>query len=83
MKKVKLNNLYESPIPPSDTRILWADIDENTGDIRAIHRYKNGEWQPYLVSVEYLTNDEESDKEEPNDELPDNKDLPQQGGNIE
>ncbi len=56
MKKVNLNNLYESPYPPTDIKILWVDRDESTGDIRAIHRYnvKTKTWEPYLVSVDYM-----------------------------
>lgn len=54
MKKVNLNNLYESSLPPTDTKVLWVDKDKSTGDIKAIHRCKNGKWEPYLVSVEYL-----------------------------
>lgn len=57
MKKVILN-LYESTYPPDNINVLWVDKDKNTGDIRAIHRYNQSikEWEPYLVSVEYLTN---------------------------
>lgn len=54
MKRLNLNNLYESHLPPTRTDVLWVDKDENTGDIRAIHRYKRGKWEPYLVSVDYL-----------------------------
>lgn len=56
MKKVILN-LYESTYPPDNINVLWVDKDKNTGDIRAIHRYnqRTKEWEPYLVSVKYLT----------------------------
>lgn len=56
MKKVILN-LYESTYPPDNINVLWVDKDKNTGDIRAVHRYNQStkEWEPYLVSVEYLT----------------------------
>lgn len=54
MKKVKLDNLYESSLPPTDTKVLWVDMNKSTGDIKAVHRYRNGKWEPYLVSVEYL-----------------------------
>ena len=58
MKKLNLN-LYESPYPPTDTKVLWVDKDESTGDIRAIHRYNHTTriWEPYLVSVDYLKPD--------------------------
>lgn len=61
MKKVNLNNLYESPYPPTDINVLWVDKDESTGDIRAIHRYDHAAeaWAPYLVAVDYLKPDEE------------------------
>ena len=50
-------NLYEQELPPENINNLWVDIDENTGEIKAIHRYnkKKREWEPYLVSVDYLT----------------------------
>lgn len=56
MKKVNLNNLYESHYPPTDINVLWVDRDENTGKIRAIHEYNKskGEWEPSMVSVDYL-----------------------------
>jgi hypothetical protein len=56
MKKVNLNNLYESPYPPTDINTLWVDKDENTGKIKAIHEYNKskGEWEPSMVSVDYL-----------------------------
>lgn len=56
MRKVNLNNLYESSYPPTDIKVLWVDKDESTGDIRAIHRYnlKTKTWEPYLVSVDYM-----------------------------
>lgn len=56
MKRVNLN-LYESHLPPRKTNVLWADVDRSTGDIRAVHRYKAGNWEPYLVSVDYLKPD--------------------------
>lgn len=61
MKKVNLNNLYESPYPPTNINVLWVDKDESTGDIRAIHRYDRAAkaWTPYLVAVDYLKPDEE------------------------
>lgn len=54
MKKLCLNNLYESRFPPTRTDVLWVDKDESTGEIRAIHRFRRGNWEPYLVSVEYM-----------------------------
>ena len=39
MKKLNLNNIYESSFAPTDIRVLWADVDKSTGDIKAIHRY--------------------------------------------
>lgn len=59
MKKLNLNNLYESRLPPVRTDVLWVDMDEKTRDIRAIHRFKEGKWTPYLVSVDYMKPDEE------------------------
>lgn len=59
MKRVTLN-LYESSYPPNDIKVLWVDKDENTGDIRAIHRYNQStkEWEPYLVALDYLTSND-------------------------
>lgn len=62
MKRVNLNKLYESPVPPTQTNILWADIDENTGDLKAIHRFKNGKWEPYMVSVDYMRPPDQADE---------------------
>ena len=56
MKKLNLNNIYESSFAPTDIRVLWADVDKSTGDIKAIHRYNQTtkEWEPYLVAVGYM-----------------------------
>jgi hypothetical protein len=54
MKKLILNNLYESHLAPTRTDVLWVDKDTKTGDIKVIHRFKNGKWEPYLVSVDYM-----------------------------
>lgn len=62
MKKYRLDNVYESYYPPTDTKVLWLDKDKTTGEIRAIHRYKNGGWEPYLVSVEYLKKDSDDSR---------------------
>lgn len=61
MKKLNLNNLYESIYPPTDTSVLWVDMNESTREIKAIHRYNNNikMWEPYLVSVDYLKPDKE------------------------
>lgn len=55
MRKINLNNLYESSYPPTDTKVLWV-VKNTSGDIEVIHRYnvKIGSWEPYLVSVEYM-----------------------------
>lgn len=53
MKKIKLPDIYESPTIPTDTSVLWAEKDRQ-GDIKVIHRYIKGKWEPYLVSVDYL-----------------------------
>ena len=36
---------------------MWADVDENTGELRAIHKYNKskGEWEPNMVSVDYIS----------------------------
>lgn len=56
MKKLNLK-LYESPYPLQDTNSMWADVDENTGELRAIHKYNKskGEWEPNMVSVDYIS----------------------------
>lgn len=61
MKKVNLERLYENPLPPTDTSVLWVDRDEITDDIRAIHKYnkKSQEWQPWLVNVSFMEPEEE------------------------
>lgn len=65
MKRLNLNNLYESHLPPTRTDVLWVDKDENTGDIRAIHRFRMGKWEPYLVSTDYMKPNEPSEPTEP------------------
>lgn len=62
MRRVNLN-LYESATPPTDTKVLWAVKDNNTGDIKAIFKYIKGKWEPYLVSVQYLTPDNNTKEE--------------------
>lgn len=44
MKKFNINKVYESHLPPEDTSVLWADIDDSTGELRAIHKFIDGEW---------------------------------------
>lgn len=68
MKKLNLTNLYEPHLPPTRTDVLWVDVNESTGDIRAIHRFKGGKWEPYLVSVDYMKPDEEQKPEDPETE---------------
>lgn len=58
MKKLNLNNLYESHLPPTRTDVLWVDVDEATGDIRCISRFNKGVWEPYLVSLDYMKPEE-------------------------
>lgn len=59
MRKIRLDNVYESPVPLDNINNLWGDIDENTGELLAIHKYDagKGEWEPYMVSVEYIKPD--------------------------
>lgn len=63
MKRLNLNNLYESHLPPTRTDVLWVDKDGSTGDIRAIHRFRKGKWEPYLVSAEYMKPSESAEPE--------------------
>lgn len=58
MKKLNLN-IYESPLPPENTSVLWADKEEKTGEIKVIYKFIKGEWEPFLVSVDYMKPDEE------------------------
>lgn len=60
MKKFNVNNLYESPYPPTNTNVLWLDKDETAGEIRAIHKYNStkGEWEPTMVGVNYMKKEE-------------------------
>lgn len=59
MRKVNLDKLYESALPPEDTSVLWVDKNESTGDIKAIHRFRHGSWEPYLVAVDYMKPNED------------------------
>ena len=54
MKKIILNNLYQSQLPPTDTKVLWVKLKEASDDIESIFRFKNGSWEPYLVSVDFM-----------------------------
>ena len=65
MKRLNLNNLYESHLPPTRTDVLWVDKDGSTGDIRAIHRFRKVKWEPYLVSAEYMKPSESAEPETP------------------
>lgn len=60
MKKVNLEKLYESPLPPSDISVLWVDRDEIIDDIKAIHKFnkKTGEWEPYLINASFMEPEE-------------------------
>lgn len=58
MKKVILNNLYQSSLPPTNTSVLWAKMKEGTQEIESIFRYRNGSWEPYLVSVDFMKPEE-------------------------
>lgn len=64
MKKVNLNNMYESSNPPVDINTLWVDRDETTDKIRAIHKYdtSKGEWVPDMVSVDYMAPENPDEK---------------------
>lgn len=53
MRKFRMTNLVESRTPPIDTKVLW--VEREGEDIKVIHRFKNGQWEPYLVSVSYIT----------------------------
>lgn len=56
MKRFNFNNkpIVESPYPPQDTNVLWADIDESTGKVSSISAFKNGEWK---IILQKLTGD--------------------------
>lgn len=72
MKKVNLNNLYESPNPPTDINTLWVDKDETTGKMKAIHKYNKakGEWEPYMASTEFMGEDVDSKEQLDNKYFP-------------
>lgn len=65
MRRLKLDRVYESATKPEDTNVLWADVDESTGKLRAIHKFNHGkgEWEPYLVGVDYIKPEEEEEEE--------------------
>lgn len=54
MKKILIDNLYQSDVTPQNTNVLWVQLDNSTGEIESIARFKDGMWQPYLVSVDYF-----------------------------
>lgn len=53
MKKLTLK-LYESNTQPTDTSVLWVKRSPATNDILSVFKFIDGEWQPYLISVEFL-----------------------------
>lgn len=58
MKKIILNNLYQSSLPPTDISVLWVKIKEDSQDIESIFRFRNGSWEPYLVSIDFMKPEE-------------------------
>lgn len=65
MRKIKLDNIYESPTPLENINDLWGDIDKNTGELLAIHKYNpdKGEWEPKMVSVDYMKPDDSEERD--------------------
>ena len=53
MKRLNLK-LYESNVQPIDTSVLWVKRSSTTNDILSVFKFIDGEWQPYLISVEFL-----------------------------
>jgi hypothetical protein len=64
MKKLNLNNLYESSLPPERTDVLWVSTNKSTGDIESISRFKNGLWELYLVSTDFFNTKKNTESEE-------------------
>lgn len=58
MRKIILNNLYQSSLPPTDTSVLWVKMKEGSQDIESIFRFRNGSWEPYLVSIDFMKPEE-------------------------
>lgn len=56
MKRFNFNNkpIVESPYPPQDLNVLWADVDESTGKVSSISAFKNGTWK---IILQKLTGD--------------------------
>lgn len=58
MRKVNLNNLYESPLPPTSTNVLWVtmitkeEVPGTLGQIGSIKEFNShtGEWETILVN---------------------------------
>lgn len=64
MRKVILNNLYQSSLPPTDISVLWVKMREGSQDIESIFRFKNGSWEPYLVSIDFMKPEEIKQKDQ-------------------
>lgn len=62
MKKIILNNLYQSSLPPTDISVLWVKLKEESQDIESIFRFRNGSWEPYLVSIDFMKPSQETNK---------------------
>lgn len=64
MKKIVLNNLYQSSLPPTCTSVLWVKMKDGSEDIESIFRFRNGAWEPYLVSIDFMKPDTQETKEQ-------------------
>lgn len=64
MKKINLNNLYESPVPPSRTDVLWVDkvtkeeVPGTLGEIKTVKKFNplTREWEVVLVNYKDIMN---------------------------
>lgn len=58
MKRFNFNNkpMIESPYPPQNSNVLWVNVDENTGKVVEIKRFKNGVWETFVQSAGNINN---------------------------
>lgn len=50
--KIFNKKIVESSTPPSNTNVLWADIDENDKSLITLKKFLNGEWEDIIKREE-------------------------------
>ena len=52
MRRFKFDRpLVESKNPPKNPNVLWVDVNESTGKVANIKKFKKGQWIDYMQFV--------------------------------